>query len=64
MRSTQIEVKLLDGRWTIGREGWPFQTFASKDLALRRARLLVKRIEGAEVVVEDEPPKARQAGDR
>ena len=56
MPSTRIVVKPHDGRWTIGREGWPFQAFESKELAIERARLLAKHLREAEIVVQDEPP--------
>lgn len=49
-----IVVKKIDGRWTIGRENWPFQEFPSKEEAIERGRILVKRLDYAKLVVEDD----------
>ncbi len=44
-----------DDGWTLGRPGDPFLRFDTFDAAMERGRQLLARIDGATLVVDDEP---------
>ena len=50
-----VIVHEADDGWTLGRPGDPFLRFDTRDAALERGRQLLDRIDGATLVVDDEP---------
>ena len=63
MERDRFFVRQIGDRWTFGREGTAFETFATKELAVERARSFERQHPDVEITIEDAvPPKAQKRG--
>ena len=59
--SSKLCVQKIGERWVFGREGTVFESFATLELAVERAKEFAKRHPGTEVVILDAKGRERAA---
>ena len=64
VKRMRFVVRRVGENWTFGREDQPYQSFKTRELALLKAKQVIARTPGLELVIEDEPPAYRRGGER